>query len=207
MKPVVLVAIVLAAFSLQGAEQCPATELDGHNWYLGFQSAGGQRNHYDVFGTDDVLPEVVGESDVGGGLLFGHRFGGRFLLGFQVVVIHHDLDASGESLFDVEALITSTVLFRQQSMWQPFLRGGLGLSSEVVVREEGGENMTSLGTGTVAGGGLQVRMSRRLTLEMETAITFANFFEVHDNEQHDVFRQVRTSNYGWRFGLGLVLWF
>ena len=102
-----------------GAEE--ADEVKLRRWYLGVQGNSGERDQWDVFGQEDLPPAAVVNDGGGGGLLFGYRFGGRFLLGLQLTVTGHDLIEVPEQLYDVEALVTGTVLFRERSTFQPFL--------------------------------------------------------------------------------------
>ena len=203
--------VVLMALVWPVNNDCVASEVKLRNWYFGFQIANGERNTYDVFGRKDALPGEVIDHYGQAGIMAGYRFGDRFLLGFQVVAVQHKLSGTEDQLFDAEALITGTVLFRQRSTFQPFLRGGVGGTSELLLRDENAGYLTSIGTAAVAGGGFQVRVSSRLSLEMETVATFANFFEVHDNSDEQTWPednwQVRTSNYGYRFGFGVIIWF
>jgi len=191
--------------------QCAASEVKQRNWYIGLQTADGERNNYDVFGKDDALAGPVNGHISQMGFMFGRRFGERFLLGFQLVVVEHEITGSEDRLFDAEALIIGTVLFRQRDTLQPFLRGGFGGTSELLSRDGGSSYLASLGMATVAGGGMQIRFSSRFSMEIETVATFANFLEVNDTADNRPWPedswQVRTSNYGYRVGFGFLFWF
>jgi len=128
-----------------------------------------------------------------------------------MVAVENEIRGSKDRLFDAEALIIGTVLFRQKDFLQPFLRGGFGGSSELLLRDDNSGFMASLGTAAVAGGGIQLRLSSRFSLEVETVATFANFLEVNDTSDGKPWPeeswQVRTSNYGYRVGFGAIIWF
>ena len=207
----IVLSMVLTAVVWPAGNQCAASEVKLRNWYFGIQSIDGQRNQYDVFGREGALPGEVVDHNSQAGLMFGYRFGDRFLLGLQLAVVQHDISGSEDELFDAEALITGTVLFRQRCTLQPFLRGGFGGTSELLIRDGNSGYMAALGTAAVAGGGLQIRLSSRFSLEVETVATFANFLEVSDTSDDKPWPedswQVRTSNYGYRIGLGIVVWF
>ena len=72
-------------------------------------------------------------------------------------------------------------------------------------------HVISFGTAAIAGGGLQVRLGSRITLEFEAVATFTNFLEVVDDSSNNLWPQdswqVRVSNQGWRFGTGVMFWF
>lgn len=186
-----------------GAEE--ADEVKLRRWYLGVQGNSGERDQWDVFGQEDLPPAEVVNDGGGGGVLFGYRFGGRFLLGLQLTVIGHDLIEVPEQLYDVEALVTGTVLFRERSTFQPFLRGGFGAGSAVLEKPGGDGSTTSLGTATIAGGGFQIRLSSRFSLEYEIVGTFTNYLEVYDSSGDE--GPVKTSSMGVRNGIGLYIWF
>ncbi len=211
MKRLVLVVLMTIAMVLPEPGRCSTSEVKLRGWYFSWQTATGQRSRYDVFGKEQLPTGMVEEKGWGAGILLGHRFGDRFLLGLQVVYAQHDISGGNDQLVDAEALITGTVLFRQTSTLQPFLRGGFGASSEIVVYDAVSGKVVSYGTAAIAGGGLQVRLSSRFSLELETVATFANFLEVNDSSELNPWTeekwQVRTSNYGLRIGLGVVVWF
>lgn len=192
----------------------PATAQDDaeiklRRWYLGVQGNSGERDRWDVFGQEDIPPAPVVEKGRGGGFLFGYRFGGRFLLGLQLAVTGHDLEGVPEKLYDTEFLVTGTVLFRERRTLQPFLRGGFGGGGVVLEGSGGDGHTTSLGAAVIAGGGVQVRLSSRFSLEWEIVANFTNFFEVNNNSEGgtDTTGHVKTSNAGWRNGIGLMIWF
>jgi hypothetical protein len=68
-----------------------------------------------------------------------------------------------------------------------------------------------VGPVAIAGGGAQIRLGDRFSLEIETVATFTDFLEVHDESNDRLWDgddwQVRISNRGWRTGVGLVFWF
>jgi hypothetical protein len=206
----ILLCLLLA---LTGAVSAGAEEPDQvklRRWYLGLQANGGGRDRWEVFGREDLPPAAVDNDGGGGGFLFGYRFGDRFLLGLQLAVTRHDMVGVPERLFDVEALVTGTVLFRERSTFQPFVRGGFGAGSVVLERPGGNGNTTSLGTATILGAGFQIRLSSRFSLEWEIAGTFTNFLEVFDNpDVDDPYEdwRVKTSHMGIRNGIGLMIWF
>ncbi|MFH2053406.1 MAG: hypothetical protein ABIK96_13155 [bacterium] len=186
------------------------------NWHVGLQAVTTWRNRFDVFGLADQPRGSVGASGWGGGLFFGRRFGDRFLLDLHTTVAKHGIrhrptDGTGAGIHDVEFLVTGTVLFRETRTLQPFLRGGIGGGGEVLSLADDSGDLFAFGTAAQAGGGVQIRLSDRVSLEMEAAATFTNFLEVHDESRDDLWPdetwQVRTSNRGWRFGSGLVIWF
>jgi hypothetical protein len=199
---VCLLLVLTGAFSVR-AEEPDQVKL--RRWYLGVQGNSGGRDRWNVFGQEGLPPAAVDNDGSGGGFLFGYRFGGRFLLGLQVVVTKHDMTEVPEKLFDVEALVTGTVLFRERSTFQPFVRGGFGVGSVDLERPGGNGNTTSLGTATIVGGGFQVRLSSRFSLEYEIAGTFTNFLEIYDDSNGHW--PVKTSNMGLRNGIGLMIWF
>ena len=201
----ILICLLLAftgPFSVHAEED---DQVKLRRWYLGVQGNAGGRDRWDVFGQEDLPPAEVDNDGGGGGFLFGYRFGGRFLLGLQLAVTRHDMIEVPEKLFDVEALVTGTVLFRERSTFQPFLRGGFGAGSVVIEQPGGKGNTTSLGTATIAGGGFHMRLSSRFSLEYEIAGTFTNFLEVYDDPNGQ--GPVKTSNIGLRNGIGLIVWF
>ncbi len=181
------------------------------DWHFGLQGVGTRRDRYDVFGVPGVPPGVVDERGRGAGFLLGYRFGDRFLLELQVTYAAHQIADSEAKMADAEALITGTVLFRQRETLQPFLRGGFGGAGEVLTLGPDGGSLNALGAAAIAGGGLQVRLSSRFSLELEVVATFANFLEVRDLSTAGIWAgrdwQVRESNWGTRSGLGVVVWF
>ncbi len=211
MRQLVLVVLLTLALVLPGKGECAASDVKLRGWFFGWQTASGQRNRYDVFGRDELPSGTVEDQGRGGGLLVGHRFGERFLVGFQLVFARHSIIGSQDHLIDAEALLTGTVIFRPKDTLQPFLRGGFGGASEVLELIEDSGNVVSYGTAAIAGGGFQIRLSSRFSLELETVATFSNYLEVYDNTDNKPWPeekwQVRTSNYGWRVGLGVMVWF
>ena len=205
-----LVCMVLVLAGGVGARAGQADEVKLRGWYVGWQWTSGARDRWDVFGRADLPPAAVVDEGRGGGFLVGHRFGGRFLLGLQITVTEHDLVDLPEKLYDAEALLTGTVLFRERHTLQPFLRGGFGGGGVVLERPQGDGRTASIGTAAVAGVGLQVRLSSRFSLEWETVANFTNFLEVHDDPDGDDPAgewRVKTSHVGWRTGVGILVWF
>jgi len=198
-----LLALALAAEA--GAQNPPAEGVRLRGWYAGWQWTGGARDRWDVFGRPGLPPAEVDERGRGVGFMVGHRFGGRFLLGLQVAVTEHDLAGLSEKLRDTEGLLVGTVLFRERATLQPFLRGGFGVGAVVLNQPDGGGQTTAIGTATVAGAGVQVRLSSRFSLELEGVANFTNFIEVKDDGGQDW--SVKTSHFGWRVGVGVLVWF
>jgi len=198
--------LVIGATSVQaGTDDGESVRL--RRWYIGGQFAWGDRDQWDVFARDDLTPDSVESPGEGGAFLFGYRFGDRFLLGLHLGTLKYIQAGSAERLRDAEFLITGTVLFRERDTFQPFLRGGLGAGG-VAQTYEGGTTV-SYGTAVVGGGGLQVRLSSRFSLEWELTARFTNLLEAWDNpdEGPDQEWNVKTSQTGWRSGLGVMLWF
>lgn len=180
-------------------------------WHLGLQGVGVWRDGHDVFGLPDLPAGNVARDGGGAGFLLGRRFGDRFLLDLQVTAARHD-DADGQhAITSFEFLLTGTVLFRAQHTLQPFLRGAVGGGGEALILAGDPGHLASIGTATVAGGGLQIRLSSRVSLDLETVATFTNFLEVHDESEGDLWPQdswpVRVSGRGWRTGIGVMFWF
>ncbi len=179
------------------------------NWYLGLQGNTSVRDQYDVFNRDDLPPSAIDRKGQGGGFLFGRRCGDRFLLGLQLAVAGHGMAGSDQKAYDVEALLTGTVLFNERGTVEPFVRGGFGAGGVALQHPDDGGATTSIGTAAIAGGGLQVRLSSRFSLELEGVAVFTNFLEVHDTPDGgpDTDWRVKTSNVGWRTGVGVMVWF
>jgi hypothetical protein len=206
---------MLLLIGLLGDVAAPASAEDGpprlRRWHVGVQAASTWRNRYDVYGEPDLPASEVSNRGHGGGGVIGCRFGDRFLLQGQISVAAHDLAGSAAEVLDIEALLTGTVLFRPRSTLQPFLRGGVGGGGELLELTAGGDDLFAFGTTAVAGGGLQVRLGSRVSLEWELVATFCNLLEVHNADHNerwpDESWQVRVSNWGWRSGVGVVVWF
>jgi len=200
-------ALLLAAPTTAATDAPAAVKL--RRWYLCLEGTTSVRDHWDVFNRDGLPPASVNRKGEGGGFVFGRRFGGRFLLGLQLAVARHDMAGVPEDAYDIEALLTGTVLFRERDTLQPFVRGGFGAGGVAFEHAGDGGATTSIGTGAVAGGGLQVRLSSRFSLEFEAVAVFTNFLEVHDNPDGgpDSDWRVKTSNVGWRTGVGVMVWF
>lgn len=181
------------------------------NWYAGLQWSAGERDRWDVFNRDDLPPAAVQRLGRGGGLVAGRRFGDRFLLGLQLTLTAHDLAGVPERLFDAEFLVAGTVLFAERAVLQPFLRGGFGGGAAVLEHPGAGDGRTAaLGTAAIAGGGLQLRLDSRFSLEAEAVANFTNFLEVQTHPDGDAPEEdwrVKVSQVGWRIGLGLLVWF
>lgn len=208
-----LAILIFAAIALAGGTCAIAGENEDvklRRWFLGVQGNSAERDRWDVFGQEDIPPAAVSDRGRGGGGQFGFRFGDRFLLGLQLAVTKHDMVGVPEKIRTVEALVTGTVLFRERSTFQPFMRGGAGVGAVVMERPGGDGNTTSLGAAVIAGGGVQVRLSSRFSLEWEIVGTFTNFQEVRerpDQGEADSNWRVKTSSMGWRNGIGLMIWF
>lgn len=206
-----LMAVCLVCLAVAGARPATADEVKLRKWHFGLQGVTTRRDNYDVFGVFAVPPDVVEDRGRGTGLLIGYRFGTRFLLGLQMAYGRHAIVDSPQEMVDVEALLTGTVLFRETALVQPFLRGGFGGGGVILQLNPDGGDLTAFGTSAIAGGGLQLRLSSRFSLELEAVATFTNFLEVQDNSTARVYEgkswQVRESNVGSRVGVGVVVWF
>lgn len=210
-----LLAVTILILGL--AAQAVAQTGDGvtgpklRRWHFGLQGVTTWRNRYDVFDRMELPPGAVSDRGRGGGLFAGVRFGDRFLLDLQLTLGRHTIADSPAEISDVEVLITGTVLFRQTRTLQPFLRGGFGGGGELLELGPDAGHVFAFGTSTLAGGGLQIRLSSRFSVEIEVVATFANFLEVHDESTADLWPeenwQVRVSNTGWRTGTGIAVWF
>ncbi|MBK6736218.1 MAG: hypothetical protein IPG61_19550 [bacterium] len=180
-------------------------------WHLALQSVDAWRNHFDVFDQPGLPPAGVDSRGKGGGMAIGRRFGDRFLAQVQFAIARHDIDDMDEQLIDIEVLLTGTVLFRPLRTFQPFLRGGLGGGGQALELPGNGGQVVAVGPVAIAGGGAQIRLGDRFSLEIETVATFTDFLEVHDESNDRLWDgddwQVRISNRGWRTGVGLVFWF
>jgi len=201
--------VVLALAAPVLAQEEPANEARLRKWFVNLQLTSGSRDRYDVFQDPSLPQSEVQDSGDGGGLVFGYRFGERFLLGLQMTVVRHELVGLEEHMYDVEGLLTGTVLFNQRGTLQPFLRGGFGGTGLALEQSGAGGQTTVFGTAAVAGGGIQIRVSSRISFELEVVATFANYLEVQDRRDGvpQVDWQVRESNIGSRSGLGLSIWF
>jgi hypothetical protein len=200
--------LILVGPTTAGAEEADQVKL--RKWFLGVQGNAGGRDTWDVFGEETLPPAAVDNDGNGGGVLFGYRFGDRFLLGLQLALTRHDMVGVPEELFDIEFLVTGTVLFRERHTFQPFLRGGFGAGAVNLERPGGNGNTTSLGTAAIGGAGFQIRLSSRFSLEWEIAGTFTNFLEVYDHPDEgepDESWRVKTSHIGLRNGIGVMVWF
>ncbi|HPF70074.1 MAG TPA: hypothetical protein PLQ13_05330 [Candidatus Krumholzibacteria bacterium] len=207
---ILMIAMVLAGAAPARADDGAAADaVKLRRWFLGLQANASGRDQWDVFNRADLPPAAVDHRGSGGGLLLGRRFGDRFLLGLQFAVDAHDMEGIAQKAYGIEMLVTGTVLFHERGTWQPFLRGGLGGGGLALEHPDDDGTTVSIGTAAVAGGGLQVRLSSRFSLEWEAVAVFTNFLEVHDNPDGapDTDWRVKTSSVGWRSGGGLVFWF
>lgn len=180
-------------------------------WHLALQSVGAWRSRFDVFDQPGLPPVGAASRGKGVGLAIGRRFGDRFLGQVQVAFARHDIADIDEDLIDLEVLFTGTVLFRPTRTVQPFLRGGLGGGGQALDLADDGGQVIAVGAAAVAGGGAQIRLGGRVSLEIETVATFTDFLEVHDESDDRRWGgedwQVRVSNWGWRTGVGVAFWF
>lgn len=206
---VLVFALVLAAIPALATDGQSDTQL--RRWHLGLQSVGVWRDRFDTFDRAGLPPGDVASHGRGGGLAIGRRFGDRFLAQLQMVYAQHDIAGSDGKLGDLEALFTGTVLFGPTRTVQPFLRGGLGAGALFVESADGGGDVYAFGPAAIAGGGAQIRLGSRVSLEFEAVATFTDFLEVHDETDDAAWGgedwQVRVSNRGWRLGCGACLWF
>jgi|GEM_PF-1516633 len=181
------------------------------NWHFGVQGVTTWRDRYDVFDREVLPGGAIEDKGRGAGFVFGRRFGDRFLVDLQVTYGAHKIADSEHELADIETLVTFTILYRERSVFQPFLRGGAGGAGQLLEFGPDGGHVFAFGTGAIAGGGFQVRLGSRWSLEFETVATFANFLEVMDESEPDRWVedswQVRESSWGWRNGVGVVFWF
>jgi opacity protein-like surface antigen len=203
---ILLVSWLLAAAAAQAASpDSPGPKL--RRWFVGVQANGGARDDWNVFARDDFPQGTVEERGSGGTLYVGHRFGDRFLLALSMGALRYDVVDEPDHIMDFEALVTGTVLFRERDTFQPFLRGGAG-GGGVLVDYEGGEAY-SYGLAAVAGGGFQIRLSSRFSLEWELAARFTNYYEIEDHPDDGpaIEGRVQQSHAGWRSGVGLMIWF
>ncbi|MBK8164499.1 MAG: hypothetical protein IPK64_00895 [bacterium] len=209
-----LVAVVLASIvappvrAVADADPAPARPL---RWQVGVQSSGSWRSRFDVFDRDGVPPGAVAKWANGGGVFVGRRFGDRFVGQLLVSFARHDIEGVASRIGDVELLLTGTVLLGPERTVQPFLRGGIGGGGQAFETEDGDGNLIAFGPAAIAGGGAQLRLGRRVSLELEAVGTFTNFLQVDDLTNGARWGggdwQVRTSNWGWRLGVGWAFWF
>lgn len=204
---VFLAALACAVTGPELARADQSSEVKLRRWYLGVEAAGGQRDRWDVYGIPDKPSGAVSDRGEGGTFLFGYRFGGRFLLGLQVVTLNFDITDSEDQMRDITALVTGTILFREHETLQPFLIGGFGGGGASQTGPDG--YTAAFGTAVLAGAGLQLRLSSRFSLEVEVAADFKNFHEVQDRPDGgpESDWSVKTSHLGSHWGLGLMVWF
>lgn len=210
---VLLLVLMTVAAPVWAAAQTPDPSAQPllRRWHLGVQGVGVWRDRHDVFGLPDLPAGTVAKDGSGIGVFIGRRLGDRFLLDLQVAAARHD-DADGQqAITSFEFLLTGTVLFRSHHTVQPFLRGAVGGGGEVLNLAGDQGHLASVGTATVAGGGLQIRLSSRVSLDLETVATFSNYLEVDDESEGNLWPedswQVRVSGWGWRTGIGVMFWF
>ncbi len=202
--------IIMLLLLLPGYVQAQEPEVKLRSWGLGLKSITAWYNTHDVFGKE-ILPET-GIDEYGSGMEFtlSRRLGDRFLLGGQFVGSVFGVQDREEEILRLEAQFTGTVLFRERETLQPFLRGGVGVGFDLVKSHSNEGEVTAYGTSALFSGGLQVRVSSRLSLELEAASTFINFLEVIDSTVDDLGPdeswRVRDSSWGWRLGIGATLW-
>jgi hypothetical protein len=187
-----------------------AGDVKLRGWTVGLQLTTGDRDRWDVFGRDALPPAVVEGPDRGLGAHVGRRFGGRFLLSLMFNLGEHALTGVPEKLFDGELLLTGTVLFNERGTWQPFVRGGLGGGALALEQPDTDQLTVAVGPAAIGGGGVQVRLSSRFSLELEAVARVTNFLEVRDESRGATGEEewrVKTSHVGWRVGTGLAVWF
>ncbi len=204
-----LTALLLAAGPARA--QSEPVPFQDRNWRLGVMVAGIWNDRFDVFGRPQLPAGEVRDKGEGGGFFLGRRFGHRFLLDLQVIGGQHEVDGDAETMTGFWGLLNGTILFRHQHRLQPFLRGGIGGGGWSLDYPDGGGSIYSLGTGALAGGGLQVRLGGRWSLEVEAATLFMNHLQVGNETSPDQVGeknwQVRVSSQAWRLGAGLSFWF
>lgn len=182
------------------------------NWSVGVQTGFTWRNERDVYERFSLGTAVETKNEGGFGLSFNRRFADRFILGLHVSGYLHSFQDDDRECLDFEALVTGTVRWRTRHTLQPFLKGGCGASGQELLLPAAGGDVGALGAGAIAGGGVNVQVSRRIALELEFLTTFTNYVQVRDDSTlrlggGDEDWQVRTSDWGIRVSLGLVLWF
>jgi hypothetical protein len=185
---------------------------NSRSWQLGFQFVTANQENHKVFDRPGLPGADIDPEGHGGGLLFGYRFGERFVLGTQLTFAGQEVSERDWDLADFEALITATVLFREDHLIQPFLRGSFGGGGVILFLPGDEGNISSFGTVAGAGAGLNLQLSRGFSLELEAAAIFNNFLEVRNESDDPRFPdeeswQVRISRQGWRVGAGFNIWF
>lgn len=187
-----------------------SSEVKLRRWHLGFQAVNTWRDDFKVFDRDNLPSSAVEKRGTGIGFIFGYRFGDRFLLEIQGILAGHDIPGEVETVIDMEGLITGTVLFRETSFLQPFLRGGFGIGGEVFSNSRISDFLVSFGESAMAGAGIQLRLGSRMSLELEGAATFTNYMATMSGSENGQYPhegwKVRKSNWGWRVGMGVILW-
>lgn len=208
--PGIVILLLLGLAGFAHADDA-AAEVKLRKWHVGLQSTGSWRSRFDTFDRAELPPGAVEAYGRGAGMVVGRRFGDRMLAQLQFAYAQHDLAGSTDKLGDVEVLVTGTVLFGPTRTVQPFLRGGIGGGGQVIQFADDGGNVVSFGTAAIAGGGAQVRLGGRVSLDFEGVATFTNFLQVNDETKAALWGggdwQVRVSNWGWRVGAGVVFWF
>ena len=209
--PLLTLVIALGLAAAAGAEVPGAATPSPRRWHVGLQTVGSWQSRFDVFDRDDLPPAPIAAHGRGGGFLVGRRFGDRVLAQLQLVFAEHDLADADTTYGDVAVLATGTVLFRTGRTLQPFLRGGIGGGGQTCQLPDDGGSVIAFGPAAVAGGGAHIVLGGRVSLEFEAVATFTDFLQVDDQTEGGLWGgdswQVRTSNWGWRTGMGLVFWF
>ncbi|MCP4293185.1 MAG: hypothetical protein GY780_15280 [bacterium] len=201
----VLVTVFLFLLFPLAVQSAEPPEVKLQNWYFGIDIITGRSNQYNVFGRDEWPSGEVLEPASGCTLKLGRRFGGRFLLGLELGAMKFTVDHQENSYVDGEVSITGTMLFRSSSFFQPYLKGGIGFGADALDLSPNNTTVISYGPATLAGAGLMLRLGSRVSFDVELVSTFTNFLEVANTDEAT--HQVRTSNFGWRLGSGISLWF
>lgn len=207
--------VVVFLFTLLGPALSLAHEDPSHDplpsWRIGLYGASTRAQRFDVFERPGLPPGPVEEKGEGGGVNIGHRFGDRFILDLQVLINRFDIEDGPEEMVLTLGNITGTVLFRQDQLVQPYLRGGIGGAGMALQFDEGQGHLYSYGTGAVAGGGIMFRVSRHFSLEFEALAAFVNHLEVDNEASRQLWPEdswsVRESSQSWSTSLGVSLWF
>jgi hypothetical protein len=211
MRKLIWAAILVLVFTTPVCSQENSSESKLRRWYVGFQMVKTWRDNFDVFARPEWPPGQVNEVGKGGGMFFGYRFGDRFLLTGQTLVAKHTLPERTEEIYDVEALVTGTVLFWPRSFFQPLLRGGFGIAGESLTFDSIDDHIFTFGPSAIAGCGFQLRLGERMSLELEGVATFVNYLTVYDRRTSaglpEESWKIRESNLGWRLGTSAVFWF
>ncbi len=200
---------------LLGTTTAWANEDPSHDslpsWRFGVQGVSTRSQRFDVFERPNLPPGPVAEKGEGGGFCIGHRFGDRFILDLQVLISRFDLEDRPEEMVLTLGNITGTVLFRQDKVVQPYLRGGIGGAGMALQFDEDQGHLYSYGTSAVAGGGVMFRVSRHFSLELEVLAAFVNHMEVNNEASRELWPEgswsVRETSQSWSSSLGISVWF